>query len=70
MISIIMPAYNAARYIEEAITSVLNQTYQNWELIIIDDYSTDETAQLIQAFCKKDSRILYIINKRNLLNIS
>lgn len=66
MISIIMPAYNAARYIEEAITSVLNQTYQNWELIIIDDYSTDETAQLIQAFCKKDSRIHHIINKINL----
>ena len=66
MISIIMPAYNAALYIKEAITSVLNQTYQDWELIIIDDHSTDETTHLIEHFSEMDSRILYIINKTNL----
>ena len=66
MISIIMPAYNAALYIKEAITTVLNQTYQDWELIIIDDHSTDETTQLIEHFSEMDSRILYIINKTNL----
>lgn len=66
MISIIMPAHNAALYIEESISSVLNQTYQNWELIIIDDYSSDQTAKLIQHFSQIDRRILFISNETNL----
>ncbi|OQS57845.1 glycosyl transferase family A, partial [Actinobacillus suis] len=43
LISIIMPVYNAEEYIEEAIKSVLNQTYSNWELILVDDCSTDNS---------------------------
>ena len=47
MISIIMPSYNTASYIAESIESVLNQTYPNWELIIVDDCSTDNTDESI-----------------------
>ena len=56
-VSIIMPAYNASAYIAEAIQSVLNQTWTNWELIIVDDGSTDDTLQIAQSFARKDSRI-------------
>ena len=58
LVSIIMPAYNAQRYISEAIKSVLNQTFQEWELIVIDDGSIDDTASIVQAF--DDKRIVYI----------
>lgn len=57
LVSIIMPAYNASAYIAEAIQSVLNQTWTNWELIIVDDGSTDDTLQIAQSFARKDSRI-------------
>lgn len=59
LISIIMPAYNAARFIERTIRSILAQTYKNWELIIIDDGSTDESKNKIDAFLKADTRIKY-----------
>ena len=52
-----MPAYNADSYIKEAVSSVLNQSYTNWELLIIDDGSTDSTAEILAEF--KDSRISY-----------
>jgi len=55
--SVILVTYNSSRYIEESISSVLNQTYKNFELIIIDDGSTDETVNIIKKF--KDSRIKY-----------
>lgn len=55
LVSVIMPNYNSEDYIEEAIDSVLNQTYDNLELIIIDDGSTDASRSLISA--KKDERI-------------
>mgnify|MGYP003289747441 CR=1 FL=1 len=58
--SIIMPAYNAEKYIEEAISSVLKQTYQNWELIIVDDGSTDRTSEIIDQFSKQDARVIAI----------
>lgn len=56
-ISIITASYNYAEYIKETIESVINQTYKNWEMIIIDDGSTDNSVQVIKHFCQKDSRI-------------
>ena len=55
--SVILVTYNSSRYIEESISSVLNQTYKNFELIIIDDGSTDKTINIIKKF--KDNRIKY-----------
>jgi GT2 family glycosyltransferase len=57
LISIIMPTHNAGRYIGKAIQSVLDQTYSNWELLIIDDASSDNTAEVVRSF--NDSRIQY-----------
>ncbi len=57
MISIIMPVYNSEKYISEAIESVCNQSYKNWELLIVNDGSTDYTSKIIDDFAKKDSRI-------------
>lgn len=58
--SVIMPAYNCEKYIAEAIESVLNQNYTNWELIIINDCSTDNTEQIIKSYQQKDRRIKLI----------
>lgn len=63
LVSIIMPSYNTAEYIKESILSVLNQTYTNWELIIVDDCSTDNTDDVVAAF--QDERICYLKNKKN-----
>ena len=65
LVSIIMPSYNTANYIEESIQSVLNQTYTNWELIIVDDCSTDNTDEIISKFLE-DKRIHYFKNEKNL----
>jgi len=56
-VSIITPTYNSIRFIEETIQSILNQTYQNWELLITDDCSTDGTWKLLQKYQKQDERI-------------
>lgn len=63
LISVLMPAYNSELYIAEAIESILNQSYQNIELIIFDDGSTDNTRQVIQSF--DDSRIVKILSDQN-----
>lgn len=65
-VSVIMPAYNAEKYIEESILSVLNQTYKNFELIIINDCSTDSTLEIIHKYKLIDNRILVINNNENL----
>lgn len=65
MISIIMPAFNAEKYIGQSIESVLNQTDENWELIIIDDCSSDNTYEIINDFSKRDPRIKILRNKHN-----
>lgn len=65
LVSIITPSYNKDKYISETINSVLNQTYPNWELIIIDDVSTDSTLNIINTFKEKDSRIKLYINSEN-----
>lgn len=66
LISIIMPAYNAEKYIEAAVCSVLAQTYTNWELIILDDSSTDRTAEIAESFAKTDPRIHLFCNPQNI----
>ncbi len=66
LVSIVMPAYNCEKYIEGAINSVLNQTYQNWELIVIDDGSKDKTGYIIKELENKDSRIKFIKNEKNM----
>ena len=58
-----MPTYNCGRFIAESIRSVIAQTYTNWELIIVDDCSTDNTAELIGSFA--DKRIHYMRNDNN-----
>lgn len=64
-VSIIMPAYNVGQFILDSITSVLQQTFTQWELIIIDDCSTDETVKIIEGF-KSDPRIILVKNGENL----
>ena len=65
LVSVIMPAYNAAPFIAEAINSVINQTYSPWELFIIEDASTDGTVEVIESFTGRDSRITLIKNPVN-----
>lgn len=64
-VSIITPTFNSASYIAETILSVQNQTYQNWQLIIVDDGSTDETISIIQEIQKAESRIQLIVQSKN-----
>ena len=64
LVSVIMPSYNTAKYIGETIKSVQAQTYENWELIIVDDCSTDNTDSTIEPFLS-DERIRYLKNSRN-----
>lgn len=66
LVSVIMPAYNAQKYIEQAVTSVINQTYRNWQLIVIDDCSKDNTLDIVQKLAKKDDRITVVENAENL----
>ena len=59
LISIITPTYNCGAYIGETIESVQQQTVHNWEMIIVDDCSTDDTQQIVAAYAEKDDRIKY-----------
>ena len=64
-VSVLMGAYNCAEYVEEAINSVLNQTFSDFEFIIVNDGSKDNTAEIVNEYAKKDSRIVFIENDRN-----
>ena len=64
MITVIMPAFNAASFIKESINSILNQSYKDFELIIINDGSTDQTEQIVNSF--EDSRIKLVNNDLNM----
>lgn len=59
LVSVITPMYNASRYIVHTITAVQKQTYTNWEMIILDDWSEDNCGELVQEYAKKDGRIHY-----------
>ena len=63
LVSIIMPSWNTGKFITESIQSIINQTYENWELLIVDDCSTDNTDEVVGAF--NDSRIKYFKNEHN-----
>jgi len=63
LVSVIMPAYNTEKFIGESIQSVVDQTYTNWELLVVDDGSTDKTADIIRSFAAQDSRVKYLFQQ-------
>lgn len=65
LVSVIMPAYNAEKYIQKSIQSIIDQLYNNWELLVIDDGSTDNTQQIVIGFSGKDDRIKLFKNENN-----
>lgn len=65
LISVITPVYNHEKFVAQTIKSVQSQTYQNWEMLIVDDCSTDDSWELIQKFAKKDKRIKAFRNNKN-----
>lgn len=65
-VSVIMAVYNTEKYLKESIESVLNQSYKDFELIIIDDWSTDKSADVINSYAQLDCRIVFLLNEVNL----
>lgn len=65
LISIVVTSYNYQQYIKDTMNSVINQTYKNWELIVIDDASSDCSVEIIKEFVKNDNRVKLIENKEN-----
>lgn len=65
LVSIIMPNYNCEKYISMTIDSVIEQKYTNWELLIVDDCSTDGSLSIIKDYVKRDSRIKMFVNEKN-----
>lgn len=65
LVSIVVPTYNVGDVVSETIQSVLSQTYENWELILVDDASTDNTVSVLNTFCLKDPRITVLNNTIN-----
>jgi len=64
-ISCIMPVYNTAKYLDECIWSILNQTFTDFEFIISDDWSTDWSKEIIKKYAEKDNRIIFLDNPKN-----
>jgi len=65
LVSIVTPVYNAERFLEETIISIRKQTYKNWELLLIDDCSKDNSSDIIKKFQRIDDRVKYIKLERN-----
>ena len=65
LISVIMPCYNMERFIGESIRSVMQQSYENWEMLIVDDASVDRTAECIQDLCRQDNRIRFEVKAKH-----
>ena len=59
LVSVIMPCYNMEMFVADSIQSVIGQTYPHWELLIVDDASTDQTAEIVEGFCADDKRIRF-----------
>lgn len=65
-VSIVLPVYNGERFLDQAINSVMNQTFTEWELIIVNDCSTDNSASIMRKYADKDSRIIIVDNEANM----
>ena len=65
LLTVLMPVYNEEKFLAESIGSILNQTYYNFELLILDDASTDNSLKIIKAYAKEDKRIKVLVNKTN-----
>ena len=65
LLTVLMPVYNAEKFLDESIGSILNQTYSNFELLILDDASTDNSLKIIKAYAKEDKRITVLVNQKN-----
>src|SRR5690349_2566700 len=65
LVSIVLPVHNGARYLSEALASIVAQTYQNWELIAVDDASNDESPGILRSFASRESRCRIIRNECN-----
>ena len=68
LVSIVTPVYNSARFISETIDSIQSQTYSNWELLLIDDCSSDNSYEIIKNYMKDDDEIIYINNEDLYMN--
>ncbi len=66
LVSVLMTAYNRQKYIAAAIESVLASAYSNFELIIVDDHSNDDTVNIARAYAARDNRIRVYVNEKNL----
>ena len=65
LLTVLMPVYNADKFLDESINSILSQTYSEFELLILDDASTDNSLKIIKAYAKKDKRIKVLVNQKN-----
>lgn len=64
-VSVICPVYNAEKHLKKCITSVLNQTFKDFEFILVNDSSTDDSSTIIQHYARQDSRIKYLEHEHN-----
>ena len=65
ILSVLMPVYNVADFLDESISSILNQTFSDFEFFILDDSSTDTSLEIIRSYAKQDKRIKVLVNKEN-----
>ena len=65
LLTVLMPVYNAEKFLAESINSILSQTYVDFEMLILDDASTDNSLKIIKAYAKEDKRIKILVNKTN-----
>lgn len=65
MVSVIMPCYNMESYVADSIASVQRQTYPHWELLIVDDASTDRTVEIVKSLAEQDEKILFVVKKEH-----
>lgn len=70
MFSVLVPAYNVSNYLTECLDSVLNQTYDNWEVIVIDDGSSDDTSKICDSFAEKDERFRVFHQKNQGISVT